>query len=77
MEKFGHISYTSGANPWDIPKDGSHITYFGAHPHDSIYINFFEEYIYPRFKHIFGEMKFDYIDRWSRTKHNSIRQHDS
>ena len=77
MEKFGHISYTSGANPWDIPRDESHITYFGAHPHDSIYINFFEEYIYPRVKHIVGEMKFDYTDRWSRTKHNAIRQYDS
>jgi len=76
MEKFGHISYTAGANPWDLVEDG-YVTYFGAHPHDSIYINFFEEYIYPRVKHIVGEMKFDYTDRWSRKKHNSIRQHDS
>lgn len=76
MEKFGHISYTSGANPWDLVEDG-YVTYFGAHPHDSIYINFFEEYIYPRVKHIVGEMKFDYTDRWSRTKHNTIRQYDS
>jgi len=76
MEKFGHISYTAGANPWDLVEDG-YVTYFGAHPHDSIYINFFEEYIYPRVKHIVGEMKFDYTDRWSRKKHNAIRQHDS
>jgi hypothetical protein len=75
METFGHEAYTAGANTWDIPDDG-YCTCFGAHPHDSVYVSFFEKYIYPRFKHIFGEMKFDYTDRWSRTKHNAIREYE-
>jgi hypothetical protein len=73
MEKFGHISYLSIANEWDIPDDGGNVTHFGSHPHDSVYISFFEEYIYPKFKHVFGNMKFDYTNRWDMDKHNSIR----
>lgn len=73
MEKFGHIAYTSGANLWDIPEDG-YVTSFGAHPHDSIYINFFNDYIYDRIRDFIGELKFDFTDRWSTTKHNAIRK---
>ena len=40
MEKFGNISYLSGANEWDIPPDGNMMK-FGNHPHDSVYIDFF------------------------------------
>jgi hypothetical protein len=74
MEKFGHESYFAGANPWDIPEDGSYVTSFGAHPHESVYINFFIDYIYEKIKPFIGELQFDFIDRWSQTKHNSIRQ---
>lgn len=73
MEKFGHIAYTAGANPWDIPEDG-YVTSFGAHPHESIYVNFFIDYIYDKIKPFIGELEFDFTDRWSRTKHNAIRQ---
>lgn len=72
MEKFGHISYTSAANPWDIPTNG-YVTSFGAHPHDSIYINFFIDYIYNRISSIIGDLDFDFSDRWSPKKSNSIR----
>lgn len=72
MEKFGHISYESGANPWDIPEDG-YVTSFSAHPHDSIYVNFFIEYVYNKIKHITGELEFNFEDRWNYSKHNSIR----
>lgn len=74
MEKFGHISYLSAANEWDIPTDGSNVTSFGAHPHDSVYVSFFEEYIYPRTKHFFGILDFDYENRWCKSKMNSIRK---
>lgn len=73
MEKFGHQAYTAGANPWDIPEDG-YVTSFGAHPHESVYVNFFIDYMYDKMKPFIGELKFDFTDRWSRTKHNAIRQ---
>ena len=73
MEKFGHISYLSSVNEWDIIECDECVTYFGSHPHDSVYISFFEEYIYPKVKYIFGDMVFDYTDRWSRHKFNAIR----
>ena len=73
MEKFGHISYTSGANVWDIPEDG-YCTSFGAHPHDSIYIDFFNEYIYNKIQPFIGQLEFDMTDRWNSKKHNAIRQ---
>jgi len=72
MEKFGHISYTSAANSWDIPKNG-YVTSFGAHPHDSVYINFFIDYIYDRMISFVGDLHFDFSDRWSSKKNNSIR----
>jgi hypothetical protein len=74
MEKFGHDAYISAANPWDIPTDGSYVTGFGAHPHDSIYVNFFIDYIYDKVKPYIGELEFDFTDRWSKNKHNAIRQ---
>jgi hypothetical protein len=73
MEKFGHISYTAGANLWDIPEDG-YCTSFGAHPHDSIYIDFFNEYIYNKIQSFIGQLEFDMTDRWNSKKHNAIRQ---
>jgi hypothetical protein len=72
MEKFGNISYVSAANEWDIPSDGN-MMQFGNHPHDSVYINFFEQHIYSKGIKYFGNLSFDYKDRWSKTKHNSIR----
>ena len=72
MEKFGHIAYTSCANPWDIPDDG-YVTSFGAHPHDSVYIDFFIEFVYDKVKPYIGELEFDFTDRWSKSKHNAIR----
>ena len=72
MEKFGNISYLSGANEWDIPPDGNMME-FGNHPHDSVYIDFFEQYIYIKGKKYFGNLTFDYTDRWLKTKHNAIR----
>jgi len=74
METFGHIAYTAGANPWDIPDDG-YCTSFGAHPHDSVYVSFFEQYIYPRLNGFIGTLNFDYTNRWDRTKHNAIREY--
>lgn len=74
MEKFAHQSYFAGANPWDIPEDGSYVTSFGAHPHESVYVNFFIDYMYDKLKPFIGELQFDFTDRWSRTKHNSIRR---
>lgn len=74
MEKYGHISYTSAANQWDLPNDGSYITGFSAHPHESIYVNFFIDYIYDKIKPFIGKLEFDFTDRWSITKHNSIRK---
>jgi hypothetical protein len=73
IEKFGHQSYFAGANPWDIPKDGSYVTGFGSHPHESVYVNFFIDYIYYKIKPFMGELEFDFTDRWNRKKHNSIR----
>jgi hypothetical protein len=73
MERFGNIAYLSGANTWDIPEDGN-VMSFGAHPHDSVYINFFEEYIYDKVKKYFGKLTFNYSDRWSVDKHNAIRK---
>ena len=73
MEKFGHDAYTAGANLWDIPDDG-YVTSFGAHPHESVYVNFFIDYMYDKMKPFIGELEFDFTDRWSRTKHNAIRQ---
>lgn len=73
MEIFGHQAYMSAANPWDIPPEG-YVTSFGAHPHDSSYVTFFQQYIYNRVKHITGELTFDYTNRWAPTKHNAIRQ---
>lgn len=73
MEKFGHIAYTAGANPWDVPDDG-YCTSFGAHPHESVYVNFFEEYLYPKMLPFVGTLSFDYDNRWDRKKHNAIRQ---
>jgi len=72
MEKYGNIAYLSGANEWDIPEDGM-VMSFGAHPHDSVYIDFFEEYIYPKGQKYFGKLSFDYTDRWLKSKHNAIR----
>jgi hypothetical protein len=74
METFGHEAYTAGANAWDIPDEG-YCTSFGAHPHDSVYVSFFEEYIYPRMNEFIGDIRFDYSNRWSRTKHNAIREY--
>lgn len=74
MEIFGHEAYTAGANSWDIPDDG-YCTSFGAHPHDSVYVSFFEQYIYPRFNGFIGNLTFDYTDRWGRTKNNAIREY--
>ena len=74
MEKFGHESYFAGANPWDIPEDGSYVTSFGAHPHESVYVNFFIDYIYEKIKPFIGELKFDFTDRWLEKKHNAIRK---
>jgi hypothetical protein len=73
MEKFGHQAYTAAANPWDIPDEG-YVTSFGAHPHESVYVNFFIDYIYEKIKPFMGEFEFDFTDRWSRTKHNALRQ---
>lgn len=73
MEKFGHIAYTSSANSWDIPQNG-YITSFGAHPHDSIYVDFFKEYIYNKIKPFIGKLEFDMSNRWDSCKHNSIRK---
>ena len=72
MEKFGHISYYSAMNEWD-KTDKTNIAYFGSHPHDSIYIDFFKEYIYKKVHHITGNLQFTMNDRWSPTKHNAIR----
>jgi hypothetical protein len=72
MEKFGHEAYTAAANPWDMPDEG-YVTSFGAHPHESVYVNFFIDYIYEKIKSFMGEFEFDFTDRWSRTKHNAIR----
>jgi hypothetical protein len=72
MEKFGHEAYTAAANPWDIPNEG-YVTSFGAHPHESVYVNFFIDYIYEKIKPFMGELEFDFTNRWSRTKHNAIR----
>lgn len=73
MEKFGHQAYTAGANSWDIPDEG-YCTSFGAHPHESVYVNFFIDYMYDKIKPYMGELEFDFTDRWSSTKHNAIRQ---
>lgn len=73
MEKFGHEAYTSAANPWDIPETG-YVTSFGAHPHESVYVNFFIEYIYYKVKPFIGELEFEFTDRWSSKKHNALRQ---
>jgi hypothetical protein len=73
MEKFGHIAYLSSANPWDIPEEGF-VTSFGAHPHESVYINFFIDYIYDKIKPFIGELDFDFEDRWNSEKHNAIRK---
>jgi hypothetical protein len=73
MEKFGHIAYTVGANSWDIPDEG-YVTSFGAHPHESVYVNFFIDYMYDKLKPFIGELQFDFTDRWSKNKHNSIRK---
>jgi hypothetical protein len=72
MENFGNISYLSSANAWDIPED-NHVAFFGSHPHDSVYVNFFADYIYPKIHHYIGKLHFDFSDRWNITKHNSIR----
>lgn len=73
METFGHNAYTAGANPWDIPDDG-YCTSFGAHPHESVYVNFFIDYIYDKIKPFMGKLEFDFTNRWDRTKHNALRQ---
>jgi hypothetical protein len=73
MEKFGHIAYTTGANSWDIPDEG-YVTSFGAHPHESVYVNFFIDYMYDKLKPFIGELQFDFTDRWQFDKHNSIRK---
>ena len=72
MEKFGHDAYSAGANPWDIPPEG-YITSFGAHPHDSVYIDFFKDYIYNDLIPFIGELEFDMSNRWEKYKHNAIR----
>lgn len=72
MNHFGNIAYLSCANEWDIPGDGNMME-FGNHPHDSVYVDFFQRYIYDRVYKYFGEIVFNYSDRWSKTKHNSIR----
>lgn len=73
MEHFGHQAYTAGANSWDIPENG-YCTSFGAHPHESVYVNFFIDYIYDKIKPFMGEIQFDFTDRWSDSKHNAIRK---
>lgn len=72
MEQFGHIAYTSAANPWDIPKDGSYVTSFGGHPHNAIYVKFFEEFMYEKIKSRFfvGNLEFDYDNMWDKSKHH-------
>lgn len=73
MEKFGNIAYLSSANKWDIPKDNCVIS-FGAHPHDSVYIDFFIDYIYPKIEPYIGNLRFDFYDRWNISNHNAIRK---
>lgn len=75
MEKFGNIAYLSAANPWDIPED-KFVMSFGAHPHDSVYVNFFIDFIYDRLINFIGDLTFDFSDRWSSKKHNAIRSAD-
>lgn len=72
MEKFGHISYYSCMNEWEKSDDIN--AYFGSHPHDSVYVDFFREYMYEKIHHIIGDLTFDMSDRWSVNKHNSIRE---
>ena len=72
MERFGNIAYLSSANEWDIPKDKQVMSY-GSHPHDSVYIDFFIEFVYDKVKPYIGELTFDFTDRWSKSKHNAIR----
>jgi len=73
MEKFGHISYLEGHEPKHRPKKG-YVTAFGAHPHESVYIDFFIEYIYDKVFPFIGELSFNFNDRWQFSKHNSIRK---
>lgn len=72
MERFGHVSYYSSMNEWDKTED-KNVAYFGSHPHDSVYIDFFREYIYERVYHIIGDLTFNMNNRWSANKHNFIR----
>ena len=46
-EQFGNIAYLSCANEWDIPED-ENMMEFGNHPHDSVYVDFFQKYIYDK-----------------------------
>lgn len=48
--------------------------YSPSHPHDSVYVDFFKEYIYERVYHITRELTFNMTNRWSMEKHNSIRK---
>jgi hypothetical protein len=73
MEKFGNISFVASHEPKDIPKHG-YIVGFGAHPHESVYVNFFIDYMYDKLKPFIGELQFDFTDRWQFSKHNSIRK---
>ncbi len=75
MEQFGNIAYLSSANEWDIPED-KNMMEFGNHPHDSVYVDFFQKYIYDKVDKYFGVILFNYSDRWSKQKHNSIRNYD-
>jgi len=72
MEKFGNIAYLSSANEWDKPEDGCVVS-FGAHPHDSVYVSFFVDYIYDIIKPYIGKLEFNFEDRWNFSKHNAIR----
>ena len=72
MENFGHIAYISADFTWDI-NDPGYCTSFGAHPHESVYVNFFIDYIYDKIKPYTGELEFDFTDRWSPKKHNAVR----
>jgi hypothetical protein len=74
MEKFGNTAYlaTVKAEGWDY-SNHEFATSFGAHPHDSVYVNFFIDFIYDKIKDYIGELSFDFSNRWSKTKHNAIR----
>lgn len=77
MEEFGHIAYTSAANPWDIPTDGSYVTSFGAHPHSAVYVKFFEKFIYEKISRgCYSDLKMNYNDIFDSDKHHTKVKHN-